>query len=230
LLCVNEFIRDDILTLLRFGNVPVTFHFELSNKAVHFNEPNDTYAFWNDRPRYVVQKPSLISRTNEHSGCYKMNLTPIFFAYLTQVTLSSSVGASFESNRPHRLAKVSARTKLAKQALSIRFIASHCPLLEKLVVEPYLRACMLDTENVTPLPMRKVKGRDVTPLVFALVEIVKKCKSLCTITIPQIVMVYKMGVTGERGSFVMHHWFRNEMLGLGDVEDWLRENVVEGWA
>ena len=49
---------------------------------------------------------------------------------------------------------------------------------------------MLDAENVTPLPMKKVKGRDVTPLIFALVRMVRNGKDLHTITIPQVVMVY----------------------------------------
>jgi hypothetical protein len=122
-----------------------------------------------------------------------LNLTPSLFAYLTNVTISSSVGTTFESKRPHRLAKVSARTKLAKKALSLRSIAANCPLLTTFTVEPYLRACMVDAENVTPSPMKNVKKEDVTRLVLALVEMVKNCKGLSKVVIPQIVVVYRIG-------------------------------------
>ena len=35
---------------------------------------------------------------------------------------------------------------------------------------------------------------------------------------------------GERQPSVWHHWFRDEVLKLGDVEEWLGEDVVGEWA
>jgi hypothetical protein len=167
--------------------------------------------------------------TNAHSAYHQMRFTPSFFAYLTNVTLSSSVGATFEGNRAHRLAKVSARTKPAKQASSLRYIAAHCPLLTTFTIEPYLRACTLDAYSITPKPLKKVKKADMTPLILALVEMVKKCKGLCTITSPQSVVLFKENDKGER-QWEGPHWFSNEVLELGDVDDWLREDVVHEWA
>jgi hypothetical protein len=82
---------------------------------------------------------------------------------------------------------------------------------------------MMDIENFTPSPLKNVKKENVTPIVLALVEMVKKYKGVSKVVVPQIVVVCVIG-DSERQHCEGLDWFREEVLDLRGVEDWLRED------
>jgi len=112
-----------------------------------------------------------------------MDLSPSFFEHMTHVVLSHVMGRGYEVKRPHPLA-VTRRQQgrgLLSQAKTVRFIASSCPNLRLISVEPDIyrqrfyawRAHYLDLEDTG-----SIRQKHVEPLVHALSELVQNCRML----------------------------------------------------
>jgi hypothetical protein len=121
LVLVNKNIRADIISSV-FGRMEVMFNFQLSDRAIHYSRLESSWTFENDRPE----------------GFYRMFMRNEDFHYLTNVSIGELAGYTFSTNMPHTKGRISARTVLARQAMSIDYLAKHCLSIRTFRVTPNL--------------------------------------------------------------------------------------------
>ncbi|KAF2495888.1 hypothetical protein BU16DRAFT_359810 [Lophium mytilinum] len=160
-----------------------------------------------------------------------MRLSPFPFRFMTRVTLTSRIGSSARERYPHppSVTKKWHRTDLAKQALSIRYIAQHCPNL----------ICLTFVPSATKLTKTKMSGLDA--ITFSLLELVQKCEKLQTLRFQYLAWDPKPTAASVEA---LELWEVDEygvqdglkgvpvqrVLDVGGVPMWLREDEVAEWA
>ena len=116
-----------------------------------------------------------------------MHLKDEQFANLTKVTFNEKCGRTYSTDNPHRMAKVSPRSILVRQAHSVRYIADHCPFLTQFRIQPYLQGSVTWSS-------RKLRGaapKSTEALIQAIVYLSGKCEFLETIYIRAVVEVHR---------------------------------------
>jgi hypothetical protein len=121
LVLVNKNIRADIISSV-FGRIEVMFNFQLSDRAIHYSRPEYSDTFYNDRSE----------------GFFRMYMPNTDFHYLTNVSIGELAGYTFSTNMTHTKSRISARTVLARQAISIEYLAKHCLSIRTFRVTPNL--------------------------------------------------------------------------------------------
>ncbi|KAF2813206.1 uncharacterized protein BDZ99DRAFT_568444 [Mytilinidion resinicola] len=224
LLRASKFFYADIQTLA-YTNIPVEFGFQLSNRAIHLNNwesllTKDSFS-WIPQPKW------------EHVG-----LSPFSFRFMTSIVLDSQLGHTYEAEMPHSRPTSDRKTGalLTKQAMSVRYIARHCPALRKLEVRPFVEFFV------------RGKLSNIDTMAFAMQELVHGCAQLEEIVIAYIeTRRVSLGDYPELGEdekysdsfftnllFEEDAWFSasnvNDCLNLRNIPKHLREGQAQDWA
>ena len=119
-----------------------------------------------------------------------MHLKDEQFANLTKVTLTEKCGHTYSTDNPHRMAKVSPRSILVRQAHSVRYIADHCRFLVSFRIQPYLQGSVSWSARKRR-GLRGVAPKSTEALIQAIVYLSEKCECLETIYIRAVVEVHR---------------------------------------
>lgn len=119
-----------------------------------------------------------------------MHLKDEQFANLTKITLTEDCGHTYSTDNPHRMAKVSPRSILVRQAHSVRYIADHCPFLTQFRIQPYLQGSVTWSSRKR-CGLRGVAPKSTEALIQAIVYLSEKCEYLETIYIRAVVEVHR---------------------------------------
>ncbi|KAF2495948.1 hypothetical protein BU16DRAFT_581399 [Lophium mytilinum] len=222
LLCVNKFFCADIYSQT-FSKIPVAIGFQLSNRAIHRNN-------WaNVRKRGdEIEEPKY----------ERMALSPFSFRFITSLILTYELGQNYAAEMPHGLHTCRRKTGalLQKQAMSIRYIARHCPALRNLEVQPSIEFFVRGKLSL------------VDTMAFAMRELVQGCPEL-----EQISFAYnetrkvdladfpELGEDSDYSDKFFHDllfeedvWFsifnEKDCLELRGVPQYLREDRAAEWA
>jgi hypothetical protein len=153
LLFVNRNLRAELISSM-FGNIEIVFNFQLSDKALHYSRPESSWTFCNSRSE----------------GLYRMLMPNMDFHCLTTVTIGQYAGNTFSTNVPHTRSRISTRTVIAKQALSIQYLAKHCLSLRTFRVIPGL-GNMGTGSNGRRRASHGISSRALQPMIQALVQL-----------------------------------------------------------
>ncbi|KAH7068502.1 hypothetical protein FB567DRAFT_555376 [Paraphoma chrysanthemicola] len=164
LLLVNKHIYAELVSSM-FGKTEIVFGFQLSDKAIHYCKPDDSWMFTTDR---VI---------NHYIGHYRMSIANRDLRHLTRITLTSLVGDNFSTNYPCAPTQISAREFLARQASSILYLADHCASLVVFKFSPNLGK--LHTDNKRRKPGRQsTLPSGIWQIILALTTLAWKCERL----------------------------------------------------
>ncbi|KAI4631429.1 uncharacterized protein J4E87_002133 [Alternaria ethzedia] len=123
-------------------------------------------------------------------GFYRMHLKDEQFANLTKVTLTEKCGHTYSTDNPHRMAKVSPRSILVRQAHSVRYIADHCRFLVSFRIQPYLQGSVTWSARKRR-GLRGVAPKSTEALIQAIVYLVETCEHPETICIRYVIEVHE---------------------------------------
>jgi hypothetical protein len=104
------------------------------------------------------------------------------FEYLTKITLGLFAGKTFSVNFPHSLSEISERKSLARQAMSIRYLADHCHSLQTFSIFTDLGRHGLGRSR-RDRGLRTTAPQITQPIVLALATLAVKCETLEAIVI-----------------------------------------------
>lgn len=141
------------------------------------------------------------------------------FRNLTRVVLTIDIGYSCSGTRPQIL---------AKQALSVRFVAQHCSQLVTFEMTPHLPGCFGDLGPSFWDRKSIVAAKVVRPLVKALTYMSAECKFLEVVKIPRAIS-YVLGMNTEDRWPYLHGAVWHE-VALKETSPWLRKEAVKAWA
>ncbi|KAF2804900.1 uncharacterized protein BDZ99DRAFT_502328 [Mytilinidion resinicola] len=190
LLCVNKFVAADVYSLI-VRKIEVVFNYQLSSEWIYRGYTDGWWSDWN-------AKENITSRP--------MGLSSFPFLFMTHVTLTSRIGGSWEERYPHpsSVFKKWQRTDMAKQALSIRYIAQHCPKLKRFTLMPSV------------VKIIKTKLSELYAITFGLRELVRMCKKLQKLKLQYLTRDPKPRVASR------------EELEWRDVDDYRFEDGLKG--
>lgn len=140
-------------------------------------------------------------------GRYRMYMPNQDFQNLTKITLNDKVGYTFSTNRPHCPCRIRARQVLAKQALSIRYLAAHCHSLRVLKLIPHLGKCGTKF-NRRKRDHKSTATQATRPVILALEKLARECKTLEEIVIGLVAVL------------------EDQAIALKNVPWYLREDIV----
>jgi len=141
------------------------------------------------------------------------------FRNLTKVVLTIDIGYSTSGTRPQIL---------AKQALSVRFVAQHCPQLVTFEMTPHLPGCFGDLGPSFWDRKSIVAAKAVRPLVKALAYMSVECKFLEVIKMPRAISYVLGNNTKDRWPYL--HGAIWPEVALKETSPWLRKKAVKAWA
>ncbi|KAF2495889.1 hypothetical protein BU16DRAFT_538510 [Lophium mytilinum] len=220
LVCTNKFIAADVYTLL-FSKVEMIFNFQLSNKAVfnyHKGWPRGDFIPCEGEKKNGHYPPEGKTQVVP----YRMQLSPFPFLFMTHVTLTGSLGRSFHEEIPHPylMSRRQRRDKLAKKALSIRYVAQNCPQLESLTLSfsHYER------------DQGRLKKSYFEATQLALREVARMCDCLKTVKI----QVFRKTTSTEHGVVSLldrddYQWTEKRFKTKG-VPRWVLDDELAEWA
>ncbi|KAF2278177.1 uncharacterized protein EI97DRAFT_456615 [Westerdykella ornata] len=213
LLHICRLIRDEVADLL-FQNVNVRIGFELSDRAVHYDNWTNYY---NNKPGHGVFR--------------RMTLNPSWFASMTHIHLTREVGSGFNAKRPGAAYKPrpNLTRALEKQAKTLLFLAKYCPALVTLRAD-FVPAC--HEYDCWPCGWYhawrgKPKQSMLDALIAAYVDVVGRCTKLQSIVIPRA--DFQTLEDDQAGSGDINLDDRLQVLELRDVLVALREEAARKW-
>lgn len=167
-----------------------------------------------------------------------MALSPFPFRFMTSLTLTYELGQNYAAEMPHGLHICRRKTGalLQKQAMSIRYIARHCPALRNLEMQPFIEYFVRGKPSL------------INTMAFAMRELVQGCPKL-----EQISFAYnhtrkvdladfpELGEDNDYSDKFFHDllfkedvWFsifnEKDCLELRDVPQYIREDRAAEWA
>ncbi|KAH7123989.1 hypothetical protein B0J11DRAFT_507029 [Dendryphion nanum] len=218
LLGVNRRIRTELLGLI-FSKTTVSFGYHRGDEPVLWNTDDFCWHYECDMFRVSF---------------YQMDWSSSFFESLVSVALSKSTDTRMPNYNWYQSEHVSMRTRLAEQAMAIRFIADHCPRLVFFTYYP------IQTDHLRGKKRRitenGLRPRDVASVAIALRKLVLKCQDLDIVTFIVVENAHSnfrhSKYTRMDGPVYWHCQCDRKgiLLDLRDVSVHKREDSVEQWV
>jgi hypothetical protein len=153
-----------------------------------------------------------------------MFISNVDFQHLTKITLNEQVGYTFSTNPPHALGRIGARQGLAKQALSIRYLAAHAHCLRIFKLIPHLGR-YVSLANGRGRHPNGTAPQAPRPVILALAELAVKCERLEEIILAP--------VTSRQNLIIVKDvpWYLREDLVAEQAEAifWMKTSSIQRW-
>ncbi|KAF1998807.1 hypothetical protein P154DRAFT_602665 [Amniculicola lignicola CBS 123094] len=193
LLHVNRNLRAQVMNLL-FECTTAQFDTDLSSSN-----------------SYQISNPNCWEHRRVQYQSFALSTTPMNFTFLRHIDLGESASEDFIYS-VKRLREVSScRLRFIRQAMSIRFIAQHCPLIKVFRLA------------FPPQCISHGKKSSTIGLASALKELAKQCDAL------EQLGIYVNVDLAAAGALQYRSEYESAGVNLQDVPSYLREDLVEEW-